>query len=246
MSNAVEVLIRRDRAIVRSAVGCLVALSWLILAIGHGDVAIGWGVWPFAAAFTMWMIMMVAMMLPPVMPWITLFASTRRRRDAGRLYGETTVFVAGYFSVWLAFCVMAAAVQLALQELTLLPAGTGALDRPLAGALLAAAGAFQLTPLKAACLRHCRSPIGFFLSRWQDGPMGAWRMGATHGLYCLGCCWALMLLSFALGVMNVLWMAALTFTLCVEKIAPAGDALGRAFGVMLICWGAWLMLSQNL
>ncbi len=110
------------------------------------------------------------------------------------------------------------------------------------GALLIVAGLFQWSPLKTACLRHCRNPLSFFLSRWRDGPAGAFRMGFRHGAYCVACCWALMALAFALGVMNLLWMAALTLLLCLEKIAPAGRGTGRAFGLAFVVWGVGLLL----
>jgi predicted metal-binding membrane protein len=110
------------------------------------------------------------------------------------------------------------------------------------GGLLVAAGLFQMTPLKAACLAHCRNPLSFFLARWQDGPVGAFQMGFRHGVYCLGCCWALMALSFALGVMNLLWMAALTLIICVEKIAFGGERMSRGLGFVLMAWGIWVLV----
>lgn len=242
-TNAVEVVIRRERSVVALAVVGVSVVAWWALAFGHAQIGAVGSSWPFAAAFAMWMIMMVAMMLPPVLPWVLLFASTRRDRDAGQPFGQTTVFVSGYFTIWLGFCVAAAGLQRMSYELAVMPAGADRVDGRLAGALFLAAGVFQLTPLKAACLRHCRSPLGYFVSRWRDGQIGAFRMGATHGLFCLGCCWALMLLSFAVGVMNLLWMAILTVVLCVEKIAPGGDRLGRAVGALAIAWGLGLWLQ---
>jgi predicted metal-binding membrane protein len=201
------------------------------------------GPWVVVATATMWMTMMVAMMLPPVLPWIALFTSTRRDRDGRQPFGDTSVFVSGYFSVWAPFCVVAAMAQIALSagmhgaQADLGPVGSRA-----GGSLLVLAGLYQFSPLKAACLRHCRSPLGFFLTRWVDGPAGAWRMGATHGLYCLGCCWALMAVSFAVGVMNVVWMGVLTVVMSIEKIAPMGRGLGRVFGLGLILWGSVLAM----
>ena len=111
--------------------------------------------------------------------------------------------------------------------------------------MLLLAGLFQVSPLKAACLRHCRSPLGFFLTRWREGPVGAYRMGLQHGAYCVGCCWALMMLSFALGVMNLLWMTALTLFLCLEKIAPGGATSSRLSGLVFMAWGLWMMIGSD-
>jgi predicted metal-binding membrane protein len=197
----------------------------------------------FLTTFAMWMVMMVAMMLPPVTPWILLFS----RAGAGHGAPATPAFavlpfVAGYFTVWAIFCAFAAAVQQWLDARALLAADGSGVGPLLGGGLLVLAGAFQLSPLKAACLKHCRSPMAYFLSNWRSGPIGGFRLGLGHGRYCLACCWALMLLSFALGVMNVLWMAILTLMLCVEKIAPRGYFVSRLFGPALIGWGLWLAL----
>ena len=249
-----ESLIRRDRFVVVVSAGGLLILSWIVLSrhalstsshhavlMPHALPAPGGR---FALAFLMWMVMMVAMMLPPVMPWILLFASASRTRSASAPpFVRTGLFVGGYLTTWAVYCLAAAAVQLVLQQRGLL----GADDQktiPLVGAgLLISAGLYQLTPLKSACLRHCRSPISFFLSRWRNGPAGAFQMGLRHGLYCVACCWALMALSFALGVMNLLWMAAVTLMLCVEKIAPGGRLLSRVFGLLLTTWGVYLLVS---
>ena len=113
-----------------------------------------------------------------------------------------------------------------------------------AGALLILAGAVQFSPLKNACLTHCRSPVGYFLTRWRNGPRGAFSMGFHHGVYCLGCCWALMALAFALGTMNLVWMAAVTLMLCAEKIAPGGQHWSKVFGVAFFVWGAVVLFQS--
>lgn len=243
-ATALERGVSRDRIVISAAVALLLAVSWAVLAYHGADYT--HALTPhsasptfagFALAFLMWMVMMTAMMLPSVMPWITLFASTSRRSDAeAEPLVSTGLFVSGYFAIWGAYSAGAAFAQLLLQRGAQLP-----LAPYVGGALLLSAGAFQLTPIKAACLRHCRSPLGFFLSQWRDGPVGAFQMGFRHGTYCLGCCWALMALSFALGVMNLLWMAALTLLLCVEKLAPGGQTVSRVFGVVLAAWGVWLL-----
>lgn len=113
----------------------------------------------------------------------------------------------------------------------------------LGGLLLVVAGLFQLTPLKQACLTHCRTPIGFLMSEWRERPGGALVMGLRHGLYCTGCCWALMALLFVAGVMNLLWVAAIALFVLVEKSVPAGHWVGRAAGLMLVGWGIWLLMG---
>ncbi len=252
----VEAVIRRERIILLASLALLLGISWLALLHLHGPAGAGhhhhlltphsqaMDAGGYLLAFWMWLVMMVAMMLPPVLPWILFFAATFRRHDGGRKpWLATAAFVAGYFTVWAGFCLAAAAVQLGLQQVALLHTAELRTGPAVGGILLLAAGVFQFSSFKAACLKHCRTPLGFFLSRWQDGPAGAFGMGFRHGGYCLGCCWALMGLSFALGIMNLLWMAALTVLLCVEKIAPKGDLLSRGFGILFGLWGLWLLLK---
>ena len=242
---------RRDRVVVLAATTGLLALSWgLLLRMDHGSAPLhhavlephvhGPLVWAWLSSFLMWMVMMVAMMLPAVMPWILLFTTLSRQHDATQApLMPTGLFAGGYLAAWGAFSIAAAGVQIALQQAGLYHPAALRTPRLLGGALLIVAGVFQLSPLKAACLRHCRTPLAFFLARWRDGPAGAFGMGLRHGLWCLGCCWALMAVSFAVGVMNLLWMAALTLFLCVEKIAPRGARLGQVAGLLLVIWGIW-------
>ena len=203
----------------------------------------------FLLAALMWFGMMAAMMLPVSVPWVRVLATLgdrggRASREAfgGEVAGRWlrlrsgALFLAGYLSVWLLFSLAAAAVQLGTAAVV--PLGR---DTPLAGFFLVGAGLYQLSPVKAACLRHCRNPLTYFLTRWRDGPRGALGMGWGHGLYCLGCCWALMALALVLGVMNLLWMAVLAAVVCVENLAPGGAVIGRIAGVGLVVWGvvAW-------
>lgn len=198
------------------------------------------------AAFAMWLAMMVAMMLPPVLPWIWFFAAATRPTAPGwRLWGRTLLFSSGYFALWALYSATAAAAQTELAGRALLHPTALRVAPAAAGVLLLVAGAVQFSPLKNACLRHCRSPVGYFLTRWRNGPRGAFSMGFRHALYCLGCCWALMALAFALGTMNLLWMAAVTLLLCVEKIAPGGERWSKAFGLGFLAWGAVLLLGQT-
>ena len=223
----------------------------------------GW--WAEAALFTsatgLWMLMMVVMMLPPVYPWLRGFAVLSRDMQSGAVQAVwIALFGLGYLSAWLCFSVVGASLQLGLRAWGLggeLPTagfgGAGAvgtvgatdtLAEPLASLVLVGAGVYQVAPAKRACLKHCRSPMSYFLTRWRGGPTGALRMGLSHGVYCVGCCWALMLTGFALGLMNLAWMAALAALIAVETLAPDGERIGKLAGAALIVWGiASLLLS---
>jgi len=192
--------------------------------------------------FLMWWVMMAAMMLPSALPMTLTFATVnRRRRELGTPYVPTAVFVAGYLLAWGAFSLAATAAQWALEQSALL-SPTMRLSSPLAGGLVfVAAGLYQLTPLKHACLRRCRSPLAFVLEHWHEGTAGALRMGAVHGAYCLGCCALLMALLFVGGVMNLLWAAAIAAWVLLEKVLPRGEALARLAGVVAIACGLWMI-----
>ncbi len=250
VSATIASLPKRDRVILLVAAALVLTFAWLLLlhdqplagrSFGQALTphpgsagAVGLGL-----AASMWMVMMVAMMLPAAMPSILLFAALDGERRAGRSpLVSTALLVAGYFALWSAYSLAAALFQLQLQHSLLSPAEDLRLELFAGGTLILVAGGFQLSPLKTACLRHCRSPLGFFLSRWRDGPVGAFGMGMRHGAYCLGCCWALMALSFAVGVMNLLWMAVLALVVCVEKLAPGGAKMSRLFGWIFLAWGA--------
>jgi predicted metal-binding membrane protein len=193
-----------------------------------------WSAANFIAVFVMWAVMMAAMMLPAATPMVSVFGTLNERRGEAR---RTVAFVAGYVALWAAFGAAATAAQWALQRSGLLTPMIVSASPALSGVLLVIAGVFQFTPLKQACLRACRSPLGFLLTDWREGLPGAAQMGVRHGLYCLGCCWALMALLFVGGAMNVMWIAALTLLVAMEKLAPKGDALARALGVLMIAFG---------
>lgn len=191
----------------------------------------------------MWWIMMVAMMLPSAAPMILLFAMfNRRQREKGAPYVPTGVFAAGYVLVWGGFSLVAVTLQWGLERTGLLSSMMASTSLILGAALLIAAGAYQLTPLKHACLRHCRSPFFFIAHRWRPGAAGALRMGLEHGAFCTGCCWFLMALLFYGGVMNLYWIAGLALFVLLEKTIPAGHWLARTTGVALIAWGGALLL----
>jgi predicted metal-binding membrane protein len=188
-----------------------------------------------ALAAAAWLAMTVAMMTPAVAPWVTAYATLIAPRSNGPAWIRAWPFVAGYGVVWSIFAVAMAVAQAALAA-----AGWLVGERvgyAAGGGVLIAAGSFQFTAVKAACLAHCRNPLSFFLARWRDGALGGFRLGASHALYCLGCCWLLMATGFALGVMNLVWMAVLAAVIVLEQAAPRGLALGRLFGVALIAMG---------
>lgn len=227
---------------------CLVALAWLGLVRlqdgGEGamsgmagmDMAPApWTTGDAALAFAMWAVMMPAMMLPSAAPMILMFIAVARRRAGG--LADLGAFVAGYVAVWTGFSAVAAAGQWALHAATLLSEPALAVTPRAGGVVLILAGIYQLTPLKRVCLTRCQSPVAFLLGAWRDGTAGAFLMGAHHGLFCVGCCWALMALLFAGGVMNLLWVAAIAAFVLVEKALPRPRALDWISGGALVAWG---------
>jgi predicted metal-binding membrane protein len=194
------------------------------------------------ASALMWVVMMIAMMTPAVLPVALAFLRLDRRR--GEVHGgnDGALFVGGYLLVWSAFALLATLVQWALHRAALLHTDMLAAGPTLAGVILLVAGVYQLTPFKAACLAHCQTPLGFLLSHWQPGAAGALRMGLHHGTYCLGCCWALMLVMFASGVMSVAAMAVLSVFILAERLLPPDPWATHVPGAALIAWGAWTLL----
>jgi predicted metal-binding membrane protein len=195
--------------------------------------------------FFMWWIMMMAMMLPSASPMILLFASiNRKQRERGSPYVATSVFALGYLLAWAGFSLAAITLQWGFDRATLLSPMLVSTSVVLGGVLLIAAGVWQLTPLKHACLRHCRSPIHFLAHGWRKGRFGALRMGLEHGVFCLGCCWVLMILLFYGGVMNLYWIVGLAVFVLLEKTVPAGHWLGSAAGLGLIAWGGVVLAGS--
>jgi predicted metal-binding membrane protein len=251
-----EAALRRDRLVVAAGLGALSLLAWIAVArmaatsagdmstmampvvAGTGE-AKGLGL---AWLIGMWSIMMVAMMLPSAAPMILLFAGvTRRRRQEGRSAVPAAVFTLGYLLVWTAYAAIAGTAQWELNRRALLSPAMASVSPLLAGGLLIAAGVYQWLPLKAGCLTHCRSPLGFFSHEWREGLGGALLMGVRHGTYCVGCCWLLMALLFVAGVMNLLWVAVLAGFVLLEKLVRGGPFLGRIAGAALVWWGLWVL-----
>jgi len=196
-----------------------------------------------AIVFFMWWIMMLGMMLPSAAPILLLFARMmRKEREKGAPYVSTGVFALGYVVMWAAFSAVATAAQWGLQLTGLVSKMMVGTSPVFGAALLIAAGFWQLTPLKQACLKHCRSPVGFLSSHWRPGRAGALTMGLAHGVYCLGCCWFLMALLFYGGVMSLYWIIGLALYVLLEKLLPAKARLSALTGVALIAWGTLLLV----
>jgi predicted metal-binding membrane protein len=264
----VKRVFRHDGMVVAAALCLLTLFAWLFLLAGAGTgmdpiamsaamsgwlmplhlppaLSAEWTALYWLAAFGMWVTMMVAMMLPSASPTLLLYARVVRQAEskgrATRAAASIAVFAAAYLSLWILFSLLAVAAQWALEQLRAMSAMMSLRATALAGAVLIAAGLYQLTPLKTACLRHCRAPAQFIAAHWRPGVRGAWHMGFTHGVYCLGCCAALMLLLFVGGVMNLVWIAGLTLLVAIEKLAPLGAAVAQAIALLLIAGGATLI-----
>ena len=266
---ALAAVLRRDRAIVIAALATLTALAWAYLWWLADDMEMGgmdmsgfrmipsgmglmapaaapWKGIEFAFVFAMWAVMMIGMMTPSAAPMIMVYARVgRQAAQQGKPLAASAYFVAGYLLAWIGFALLATSAQWALDRSGLLtPTMAGAND-VFGGAVLIAAGLYQWTPLKDACLRQCQAPL-WFIQRYggfRAGARGALALGLCHGGYCIGCCWALMALLFVAGVMNVVWIAALAILVLAEKVIPAGRVLSRIAGAGLAAAGVWLLVQ---
>jgi predicted metal-binding membrane protein len=252
--SAVAGLIRRDRVVITSCIVLITALAWAYLVHLHNQMSSSevpetmmakmgmvinapWGAPDVFFTFLMWAVMMIGMMSATATPVLLLFSGMHGQQGERGAPFTVLLFGLGYITVWLGFSASAALAQWGLHQGALLSSSMAAASPRLAGAILIAAGAYQLTPAKGACLRQCQSPLGFLLSNWRDGASGALQMGLRHGVYCLGCCWALMCVLFAVGVMNLAWVAALTAFILVEKFGRTGALVSRVGGVVMIAFG---------
>ena len=248
--DVVAAAVRRDRFVVAAALLAITMLSWAWLIAGAGMdmdmngmdpdmvMPMSWSPGLFVTMFLMWWIMMIAMMLPSAAPMILLFATVnRRQRNLDAAYVPTSVFASGYLAAWAGFSLLATLLQWLLDRSGLMTMAMASASDWLGAALLLAAGIYQLTPLKYACLEHCRSPFAFISQYWRTGYGGAFRMGVRHGTYCVACCWAVMGLLFYAGVMNFAWIAGLAMFVLIEKLLPAGHRFGVFSGYAFIAWG---------
>lgn len=254
-------MLRRDRTVVVAGLAVVALLAWAYLfsmpgpmdgADGMRAMSMapkmampqmqGWGAVELLLLLVMWALMMVAMMVPSVAPLVLMFAQVDRQKGGNRVLGSAGLLLLGYLLVWAGFSVLATLTQWGLQSAALSSPLMVNTSSALGGLLLIAAGVFQFTPLKRACLLPCRSPMGFVMSHWRKGQWGAFMIGLKHGAYCVGCCWMLMALLFVTGIMNLLWVAAIAVFVLVEKVAPRGDLIGRIAGGTLIVVGIALIV----
>jgi len=265
-STVTEALLRRDRLVVYACLLLICLLSWYYLLAGAGTgmstVAMttwqfpppvytsagrNWPVLYWLIMFGMWWVMMIAMMVPSAAPMILLYARVQRhngqRNGTADLAVPTAAFLLGYLLAWLGFSLVATSLQWLLERWGLVHGMMMWSTSPtLSAVFLLAAGCYQLSPLKRVCLNHCRSPAGFLAGHWRKGRQGALRMGLRHGLYCVGCCWFLMLLLFVGGIMNLVWIAGLAILVLLEKLLPAGIPVARGSAVLMLLCGAYLLL----
>ncbi len=257
IDDMAEAVIRRDRYVVGALLALVIALAWVYTLAGLGmhdmDAAsmgmtgaehdamlqrLGWTPGYAFLMFAMWWIMMVAMMVPSAAPMVLIYSAiVRKSEKAGPAMSRTGLFLAGYLLAWAGFSAVATFAQWGLERSGLISPMNMATGTALGGGVLVAAGLYQLSPLKQACLGKCRNPILFLTQRWRPGPFGALRLGMEHGAWCLGCCWFLMALLFVGGVMNVMWIAGLAAYVFVEKLTPHGHWLSYATGVALVAAG---------
>jgi predicted metal-binding membrane protein len=241
-STYAERIAERSRAFTIAALLLLTLLAWVYLLSGAGMKSMppmhGTGLgWTLAAA--MWIAMMVAMMLPSAAPAILLYARVHRHSFGEGTALPVAAFLTGYLACWFGFALIAATLQLVVTS----PMSMAVEGRIASSIMLVAAGAYQLSPLKDACLSRCRSPAEFITRHYRPGNWGAARLGLLHGVYCVGCCWLLMALLFVGGVMNLLWVAGLTLLIAAEKLLAGGKWIARIAGLAMIGWGGALLLS---
>ena len=248
-----EHLLHRDRLIVAIGTAAVAALAWAYLASGAGmdtemmadmpDMApMPWTPLYAVLLFVMWWVMMIAMMAPSAAPTVLLYATVKRKQETtSRAAIDAWIFLAGYLVTWAGFSLVAVLAQWALERFGLLSMAMASTSAALGGIILLAAGLYQFTPLKHACLRYCESPLLFLGRHWRPGIRGALRMGLPHGSYCVGCCWFLMALLFVSGVMNLVWIIAIALYVAGEKLLPFGRKLSHAAGGALILSGATVL-----
>lgn len=252
--------VRAGRLAVGAGIAAVAAVSWAYLVYMAWGMAnmeavadsllmpsmMNWGGADLLRVFFMWSVMMAAMMLPSAMPLLMLIARINFGRFARRRAAVATgIFGLGYIAVWIAFSLVATLAQWGLLEARLVSPMMHSASPFLSAALFAAAGAYEFTPLKHACLARCRSPLSVIMTQWREGLAAAFSLGLRQGVFCAGCCWLLMALLFVFGVMNLIWIAALSVLILLQKLVQQPRWFSRATGTVLLVWGA-LVAGQAL
>lgn len=250
MHKAQSVTLLSLLAVIASAWAYLIYLHWQMNSMPMSEMWMApsdlsaWKIGDFGLVYLMWAAMMAGMMLPSAIPMILAFSRVCRNRYPAPLKFNF-IFTSAYLLVWLLFSIAMALLQWQLHGLHVLSPMMDTESGYLAGVIFLGAGVYQLTPQKNSFLRYCRSPAGFLLNEWRDGVKGAFNMGLKHGSTCVGCCWAQMLIMFAVGVMNLFGMALITLVILVEKVAPLRSHLiSRSIGIVFVGWGLWLLQMQ--
>lgn len=269
-TSAFEAILLRDRVIIIASLVMLTVLAWFDLIWLANDMAMGgidmtgyrmipagqalmmpasspWQPIEFACVFVMWVVMMIGMMTPSVTPMILVYVRVGRQAAEGRPFPSVAWFAGGYFLAWIAFSLVATSLQWALERGALLTPMMAGSSNVVGGVLLILAGLYQWTRLKDVCLSQCQAPLGFILSHggFPETVTRSLTLGFRHGVYCLGCCWALMLLLFTLGVMNLIWIAALAILVLLEKVMPSGLVIARIAGIASIAGGVWMLFQRS-
>ena len=261
--SSIELLIQRDRLWIALGLVGAILLAWVYLlresaamdamaAEARRHAAMGmtgmtmraWGAADWLGLFAMWAVMMVGMMLPSAAPVIMLVLGAYRRRGDAHARLAAVAFIGGYVIVWTTFSAVAALGQLELHRTALLSDDLRLHSVVVSGMLLVIAGVYQWLPVKNRCLVHCQAPLAFLTQRWRPGVRGGFAMGASHGAFCVGCCWLLMTLLFVLGVMNLFWIAVLAAIVLLEKLTRHGLIAGRVVGVAAVVWGVYLLVAR--
>ena len=269
-TSALEAILRRDRVIIVASIVVLIVLAWFDLVWLANDMEMGgmdmtgyrmipagqalmmpasspWRPIEFGYVFVMWVVMMIGMMTPSVTPMLLVYARVGREATESRPFASVAWFASGYFLAWVSFSLVATSLQWALERATLLTPMMTSDSNILSGILLILAGLYQWTPLKDVCLWQCQAPLGFVLSHggFKRTTTGSLMLGFRHGAYCLGCCWALMVLLFTLGVMSLFWIAALAILVLLEKVAPSGRGIARIAGLAFFAVGVWMLFQPT-
>jgi predicted metal-binding membrane protein len=257
-TGSLAYILKKDRFVVLMALFTLCVLSWLYIIYLYNQMypmnmdaflfampmTSNWSWTDFTLLFLMWFVMMIAMMMPSVAPLVLIFTSiTRKRQEQQNPFVSSGYLLSGYFLVWAAFSLFATILQWLLQRASLLNPEMITTSKILGGIIFILAGVFQFTPLKNTCLNTCRSPMAFIHQYWKNGKSGALRMGIQNGMYCLGCCWILMILLFVSGIMNILWIAVISLFVLVEKVLISVKIISSIAGIALIAYGIIVLLQ---